>query len=142
MKEEFPMSIKQLFTLWGVMFIVCAGLGFIPEPHGILRGVLTVCALIFFLPGAMLLRLGQKRQDRHTLSLVRSLSVASLGLTLVLLVLNFLTALRSEALGDVLYYVLTIVSSPMVCSGYWALSLFLWACLLAGSVQCLRKCPK
>ena len=136
------MSIKQLFTLWGVMFIVCAGLGFIPEPTGLLRGVLTVCALVFFLPGGLLLRLGYQRRDRHILALIRNLSAASLGLTLVLLVLNFLTALRSQALGDVLYYVLTIVSSPMVCSGYWALSLFLWACLLAVSLQCLSKCAK
>lgn len=136
------MKQKQLFALWGVMFIVCSGLGFIPEPRGLLQGVLTVCALVFFIPGALLLRLSVQRRDRQTLSLVRNLAAASLGLTLVLLVLNFLAALRSEVLGDVLYYVLTIVSSPMVCSGYWVLSLFLWACLLTVSIQCLNKCPK
>lgn len=136
------MKQKQLFTLWGVMFIVCAGLGFIPEPVGVLKGVLTICALAFFVPGGLLLRLGYQKKDRHTLALVRNLSAASLTLTLVLLVLNFLTALHSQALGDVLYYVLTMVSSPMVCSGYWALSLFLWACLLAVSLQCLRKVSK
>lgn len=131
---------KRLFALWGSMYIVCAGLSFIPEPSGILRGVLTLCALGFFVPGLLLIRIGYQQKDRHTLALVRNLSAASLILTLGLLVLNFLTALRSEFLGDVLYYVLVIVSSPMVCSGYWALSLFLWACLLTISAQSLRKC--
>ena len=38
-----------------------------------------------------------------------------------------------------LFAVLIVVSSPMVCSGYWALSLFLWACLLIVSHSLLRK---
>lgn len=136
------MNHKRLFALWGGLFIVCTGLGFIPEPAGILRGVLTICALVFFLPGIMLVYRGYQQRDTHTLKLVRNLSAASLGLTLALLVLSVLTALQSEALGNALYCVLAIVSTPMVCSGYWALSLFLWACLLAGSIQCLGKCSK
>ena len=55
------------------------------------------------------------------------------------LVLNVLCAVRSELLGRVLHAVLTVVSSPMLCSGYWALSLFLWACLLMVSLKVLRK---
>jgi len=35
----------------------------------------------------------------------------------------------------VLHIMLVIVSSPMVCSGNWALSLFLWACLLVASLR-------
>ena len=61
------------------------------------------------------------------------------GLTLALLVANFTTALSSEVLGTVVYYVLTIVSAPMICSGHWAMSLFLWACLLMGSLTLLKK---
>ena len=34
---------------------------------------------------------------------------------------------------------LVVVSTPMVASGYWVLSLFLWACLLMVS---LKKCQK
>ena len=37
------------------------------------------------------------------------------------------------------FAVLIVVSSPMVCSGYWALSLFLWACLLMVSHSLLKK---
>ena len=58
---------------------------------------------------------------------------------MVLLVANFLSALGSVTLGDVLYGMLVIVSSPMVCSGYWVLSLFLWACLLMSSLSQLKK---
>ena len=71
--------------------------------------------------------------------LVCNLSALSLGLTLILLVLNFLTALQSEFLGQVLHYTLVIVSSPMICSGHWAMSLFLWACLLIASRKQTRR---
>ena len=124
------MNKKLLYTLWGGLFILCAGLGFIPEPEGTLQFILTAASVLFFLPPAMLLH----RADAADAKLIRNLSSLSLGLTLVLLVLNFLTALRSEFLGQVLHYTLVIVSSPMICSGHWALSLFLWACLLMASL--------
>ncbi|MBQ2855119.1 MAG: hypothetical protein IJE81_06560 [Oscillospiraceae bacterium] len=127
------MNKKVLFTLWGVLFIVCAGLGFIPEPVPVLRGIMTALSVAFFVPPAVLLYRG----GRETAQLIRNLSAASLGLTLVLLVLNLVFAVSSEFLGSVLHYVLTIVSAPMICSGYWALSLFLWACLLMAS---RKKC--
>jgi len=124
------MKKKLLYALWGGLFILCAGLGFIPEPEGTLQFILTAASVLFFLPPAMLLH----RADAAEAKLIRNLSSLSLGLTLVLLVLNFLTALRSEFLGQVLHYTLVIVSSPMICSGHWALSLFLWACLLMSSL--------
>ena len=92
-----------------------------------------------FLPPALLIHQAGKQSDRHTLLLIRNLSALSLGLTLVLLVLNFLSALGSETLGAVLYGLLVVVSSPMICSGQWALSLFLWACLLMVSLRFLRR---
>ena len=133
------MKKSVCFALWGVLFILCAGLGFIPEPAGVLRWLLAVVSVLFFLPPALLVSRAGKENDTHTLKLVRNLSALSLLLTLILLVLNFLTAMGSELLGTVLYYVLVIVSSPMVCSGYWVLSLFLWACLLVVSGKQLRK---
>ena len=63
----------------------------------------------------------------------------ALGLTLLALVLNVLSAMGTVTMGNVLFAVLIVVSSPMVCSGYWALSLFLWACLLIVSHSLLRK---
>ena len=128
------MKNHSLFALWGGLFIVCAGLGFIPEPEGAVRILMTGLSLLFFVPPALLLHRG----DRVTVLLVRNLSLLSLVLTLIALVLNFLLALSSETLGTVLHYVLVILSSPMVCSCYWALSLFLWACLLIVSGQMLK----
>lgn len=123
------MKRNILFALWAFLFILCAGLGFIPEPEGILKTALTILSLLFFLPPAWLLYLS----DASDAKLIRNLSALSLGLSLVLLILNLLTALSSEFLGRVLHYTLVIVSSPMICSGHWAMSLFLWACLLIAS---------
>ena len=133
------MNKKILTVLWAGLFIVCAGLGFIPEPEGAVRIVLTVLSLVFFLPPALLLYGAGKQQDKATAQLIRNLAVLSLGLTLVLLILNFLTVLSSQALGQILHYVLTIVSAPMICSGHWAMSLFLWSCLLTGSQRQLKQ---
>jgi cytochrome c biogenesis protein CcdA len=133
------MNKKLLLISWAGLFIVCAALGFIPEPDGAFRLVCTGLSLVFFLPPAALLYVSGKQKDSDTAMLIRNLSALSLGLTLVLLILNFLTALRSEFLGQVLHYILVIVSSPMVCSGHWALSLFLWACLLMASLRESRR---
>ena len=133
------MNRKFLFALWGGLFIVCAAMGFIPNPAGAGRVLLTLLSVAFFVPPALALYQAIQDGDRPVLRLIQNLSALSLGLTLVLLVLNFLSALRSETLGDILYNILTIVSSPMVCSGCWVLSLFLWACLLMVSLKGLRK---
>lgn len=132
--------IKKLLTiLWAGLFIVCAGLGFIPEPEGSLQILLTALSLLFFLPPALLLYDAGKNQNKAPAQLIRNLAVLSLGLTMVLLILNFLTVFSSDLLGQILHYVLIIVSSPMICSGHWAMSLFLWACLLTGSLRQLKQ---
>lgn len=129
------MNKKYLFVLWGVLFLLCAGLGFIPEPTGALRWMMTAVSILFFVPPAVLLY----RADRETALLVRNLSALSLAVTMVTLILNFVLAVSSETLGNFLHYVLVIVSAPMICSGYWVLSLFLWACLLMVSLKQLRR---
>ena len=129
------MKNKVLFALWGSLFILCAALGFIPAPSGICRGLLTALSLVFFLPPGLLLYRAKKQGDTHVRLLIRNLAALSLILTLVLLVSNLVLAFASAAVGNLLHGVLVIVSSPMVCSGYWALSLFLWACLLMASLK-------
>lgn len=131
------MKERNLFAFWGGLFILCAGLGFIPEPAGVLQNVMTLLATASFLPPIMILWRVRREEHSPERKLVRNLSALSLGLTLVLLIANFLTALASEAVGTALHYILVIVSSPMICSGYWAGSLFLWACLLVAS--CRKK---
>ena len=46
---------------------------------------------------------------------------------------------REEIDRGKMFGVLIVVSSSMVCSGYWALSLFLWACLLMVSHALVNK---
>lgn len=119
------MSNKLLYALWAVLFIICAALGFIPEPEGALRIVSAAVSLVFFLPPAVIVY----RAEKTDVKLVFWLSGLSLTATLVLLIGNVLSVAASETVGTALYYGLIIVSSPMVCSGYWAASLFLWASL-------------
>ena len=133
------MKKKVLYALWGAMFILCAALGFIPQPQGAFRVLLLVLSLVFFLPPILLIWLADREKDRQELMLLRNLSALSLGLTLVVMVINILCATGSQVLGSILNSVLIIVSSPMICSGQWALSLFLWACLLMGTLSSLRK---
>lgn len=125
------MQKKNVFILWGVLFVLCAGLGFRPEPQGTEKTLLTVVSVGFFLPPAWLLWKGQ----REDVQLVRNLSLLSLLATMVTLILNFVLAMGSETLGNMLHYVLVVVSAPMIASGHWALSLFLWACLLMVSLR-------
>ena len=132
------MKQKLLFALWGGMFILCALLGFIPEPAGVVRGGLTLCALCFFLPPFGLLLISRKKGDKNTILLLRNLSAASLGLTLVVLTANFAAFAGSESLGNMLHILLVILSTPMVCGGNWLVSLFLWACLLVASGKILK----
>lgn len=133
------MKKQVLFGLWAGLFIVCAALGFIPEPQGGVRAVMTLSALAFFVPPALLLREGHRSWDRPLLQLVRNLAAASLVLTALLLMGNFLSVLGSEELGRFLHSVLTVVSSPMLCSGSWAMSLFCWACVLLVALKLLKK---
>ena len=129
------MKHRLCYGLWACLFILCAGLGFIPEPEGSLSAVLTLLALLFFLPPAWLLYQSGKHRQKDTALLIRNLSLVSLILTVTVLILNFFTAFASQRLGQILHYVLVIVSSPMICSGHWAMSLFLWACLLMVSLR-------
>lgn len=133
------MNQKTLFALWGGLFVLCAVLGFIPEPAGFLKFVLVVLALGFFLPPALLLHRAGKKKDRHCVTLVRNLSAVWLALTCGLLVVNFLSLMGSAALGDLLYAILIVASAPMACGQYWILTMFCWACLLFTSIHLLKK---
>ena len=133
------MSKKSLYSLWGVLFLLCSAMGFLQAPDDMVQAVMTCMSLVFFLPPALLLYHAGKKEDRTTLLVVRNLSLASLGLTLLVLVLNLLSAFWPEFLGAALHAVLVIISAPMMCSGYWALSLFLWSFVLMASLQLLHR---
>ena len=58
------MNQKTLFALWGGLYALCAGLGFIPAPAGVLKALLAVLAVTFFVPPLMIV---YGKSNRHTL---------------------------------------------------------------------------
>ena len=136
------MKKANLYYVWGALFIVCAGFGFIREPQGGLKALLVLLAAGFFVPGGLLLHRGLKSGDTALVKRICLISALSLGLTMLLLIANFLSIFLSQQMGNVLYALLVIVSAPMACGQYWAVSLFAWACLLLAGLQGLRKLKK
>ena len=60
------MNKKGLFVLWGVLFVSCAGLGFVPQPTGGLKWLLGLLGLLFFAPPVLLLaRVMDALFERH-----------------------------------------------------------------------------
>ena len=129
------MSNKALYILWGVLYALCFGLGFIEPGDQRLSTVLTLVSIGFFVPGFVLLARGHRK-------LIRIFSTASLGLTLGVFLLNVLVTMGDSFVGDFLYVLLGLVSVPMFSSRFWLVSLFLWACLLMGSIFWPQETPK
>ncbi len=119
-----------LYILWGVAYGICLTVGFLPNLTGFWQFVGVLLGILFFVPPFILLVGGRKEKSRKTLLALRLISILSLGITLILLVLNLLSVNFSPEAGLWLYVLLGMFSCPMLCVKYWFLSLFLWACLL------------
>ena len=133
------MSNTVLYALWGGLYALCAGLGFITEPKNSTQILMTFFSLALFVPPFVLSYRAAQDHDRRTLQLVRNLSLAWLVLASVLLICSFLTVLAPEFLGNMMHILLTIVASPMVVCGNWALAIFLWACVFFDARSKLKK---
>ena len=130
------MKPKHLWLAWLYLFVLCAALGFIPEPYGLVKALLVIAAICFFIPGGLLLANG----GRKTAKKIMLISGLSLVLTMVLIILNFASALMPEFWGSFFYILMGILTAPMLCGQFWVLSLFGWACLLAaGMFKVLEK---
>lgn len=129
------MKKKLSYSTWAVLYIICAALGFVEEPEGFGKFLLTATGIIFFLPPFYLLLCARQERDQKTVRLLRLISICILCLSLVLIVLNFLSVYFDAYTGLFLHVLLVLFTAPMICSQYWALALFLWACLLMVSLQ-------
>ena len=129
------LSYKTLYIAWAVMFVLTAALGFaFPEvENGGARFGLGLVAILFFLPPGLVLSQAKAAGHRFHVRLVGFLALGSLLLTVVLLALTLISFIWRDALANALYAALVIVSSPMICSNLYALSLFLWGTLIAGA---------
>ena len=139
-----------LFALWIGMYILCAVLGFLPPQEGANQWLLVAFSLLFFLPPGLLVYKLWKEKDEKWLKLVRLIALIVVIATAVLLVINLLSIAlllvmpekAALAVGDVLYYLLILVSTPMVCGQYWGIGLVGWVALLWSCVfarQSLKK---
>ena len=131
---------RTLWFLWAALYIVTAGLGFIPANSGFVMALLMLPGIGFFVPPAILLYRGITDGDPKLVGRIRGLSLASLCATVVLLALNVASVLMSEAMGIFLNILLGLVSAPMMCVQFRGIGMFLWACLLMSTLF-LRKKP-
>ena len=125
-----PVKEKLLYIVWGIMAVLCIGLGTLETEDLLLQIPLLLISIVFFVPAGLLLYDYLDAGNRKGILRIRWICIGSLAVTLVTLLAFFLAALRGAAAAGWLYEVLILVSCPMVCSQYWLVSLFLWACLL------------
>ena len=133
------MSDRKLCLIWLYLYILCAALGFIPEPQGLLQAMLALAAILFFVPPSILLYRGIKSGKRKFLRLVRNLSALSLLVTLVLYVVNILCVAAGNLVGNILNAALVVFSAPALTFPVPVASMFAWACLLMVSLNYWKK---
>ena len=134
------MKKKILSIVWAVLYALCVGLGFVTEPTAGEKAFLIALSIGFFVPPYWLYFLARKENNRKTILVLRLISIGILALTVLFLILTFLSVNFSEQAGLVLGVLLTMFSAPMVCSQVWVLPLFLWATLMMLTFQ--RPCRK
>jgi hypothetical protein len=135
------MKDKQLYLYWLYLFIICAALGFIQDRNPIGVALLTIVGIAFFAPPAVLVYRDIHAGTRKHLGRIAILSLCSLVATMVLFIVYWLTLTvsASDIAANIAYAALTILSVPMMCVAFPAVSMFLWACLLIVSVVYWKK---
>jgi len=128
-----------LYIVWGCLYILCVGLGTVDQVEGIGKVLFLLTALIFFAPGVWILFMGLRENDRKAVLRIRIIAICSLALTLIVFSANVIAVSASAKVGNFLYDLLNLVSAPMLCSRYWIVSLFCWACLLSASFKKTAK---
>jgi hypothetical protein len=134
------MKDKQLYLYWLYLAILCATLGFIQDRNPLVVALLCLASLAFFVPGGILLYRDIRSGGKQNLKIILWGSVLSLVLTAVLFIGYWfsLAAASSDLPGRILYAALTVVSTPMMCAPYPAVSMFLWACMLFTAITYLK----
>ena len=132
-------NTKHLWIIWAVAYVLCTVCAFFPVAPGALSGLFVLLSLGFFVPPAILIYKAVQNKWPKILRIIRNLSLISLGLTLMMILLNFASIQASREWGLVLNWILILVSTPMICSQVWVIGLFGWAVLLMTSLKYLKK---
>ena len=109
------MKDRTLYLIWLYLYILCAALGFIPEPQGLLQAMLALAALCFFSPPSVLIYRGVRHHEPKHIRNVRNFSILSLALTLLMIILNLATYNAPSALQVICTWLLALVSTPLGC---------------------------
>ena len=133
------MKENKLYLIWGALFIVCAGFGFILRPGNAMTALMVMLSAAFFVPPSVLLYTDWKHGRKGNIRRVRNLAIASLGLTMTAIIANVLSVYASRTVGNILHGFWVIASTPMVCSRFGIVSVFAWACLLMTSLKLLKN---
>ncbi len=133
------MKQKLIYLLWLFLYIVCVGLGTVQEKQLAVQIFQGLFALLFYVPGLLLILEGCKPGQKMYLLQIRVISIVSLSLTLVLMIANIASVYASAEMGNFLNQLYILAAAPMHCLPYGFISLFLWACLLMGSIPRLWK---
>lgn len=128
-----------LLFIWGWLYLICVALGHATDITTAQQTAMTILSVLFFIPGFLLLADGWKKKEKATCNLIFYISLGSLCLTFLMLILNVLSVTGSEPLGNVMHELLIWLSAPMLCSGFWMLSLFLWGVLLFSAISCKKQ---
>ena len=123
-------KVGILYGIWAVMYVAAVLLSLLDNVQGGGLVLLNIYAFLFFIPGGILAYWAIREKCRIQLRVLRIISSVSLILTVALLVVTFLCVNASVQVGRILHSFLILVSAPMLISYSWAVSLFLWACLL------------
>ena len=134
-------KLKEIlsYCVWLCLYILCVGLGTVEKVEGIGKVLFILTSLIFFIPGAYLLYLGKREENKKILLRVRIVSICSLLLTAIVFCANVVAVRADATVGRTLYDILNLVSAPMFCARYWIISIFLWACLFSASFEKIKK---
>lgn len=133
------MRYSTLYALWGTMFLLCAGLGMIPDPQGVGYAACLVCGLVFFAPPMVLVQKARREKQKKHLVFVRDAALLSLGLTVLAFAVNVFSAFGSDLMGKLLHVLLAVVSTPMFCTQIWVLSLLGWGVLLMSAREYMKE---
>ena len=132
-------NTKNIWIIWAITYVICTVCAFFPASNDAAAGLFLLLSLGFFVPPGFLIYKAVTKKWPKILQVIRTLSIISLASTLVMILLNFVSVQLSEAWGTVLYVLLILVSTPMVCSQVWVIGLFGWAVLLFTCLTYLKN---
>ena len=127
------MKKSTVFAIWGGLYALCVAMNFLAAyrvPVGWAKAPFVLVSLLFFIPPFYLLFLSKKDKGKKTINALQIISIVSLALFVVLFCLNLASVNWSATTGRVLFYLLISLCAPVVCSQFYVLPLYLWACIL------------